>query len=69
MPVNFVPSANDYLRLLPELIMIVAGTLIMLLVSVLPENKKNSLASLTLLAFVAALAAAVLANGNQGLWF
>jgi NADH-quinone oxidoreductase subunit N len=69
MPVNFVPSASDYLRLLPELIMIVAGTLIMLLVSVLPENKKNSLASFTLLAFVAALAAAVLANGNQGLSF
>ena len=31
MPVNFLPSSTDYLHFLPEIVMIVAGTLIMLL--------------------------------------
>ena len=31
MPVNFAPTAADYLRFLPEIIMILAGTLIMLI--------------------------------------
>jgi hypothetical protein len=28
---NFIPPANDYLRYLPEIVLTVAGTLIMLL--------------------------------------
>jgi NADH-quinone oxidoreductase subunit N len=31
MPVNFMPTGTDYLRILPEIIMTVAGTLIMLI--------------------------------------
>src|SRR5579864_1264295 len=66
MPVNFVPTTADYLRFLPELIMIVVGTLIMLLDPVLGKEKRNSLTAITLIGFVAALAAAVLANDNKG---
>ena len=29
MPANFMPPADDYLRILPEIILTVAGTLIM----------------------------------------
>ena len=68
MPVNFMPTSADYFRILPEIILVVAGTLIMLIEGVLAgENKKSNLSVLTFIAFVAALVAAVAANSNQGL--
>jgi NADH-quinone oxidoreductase subunit N len=66
MPVNFVPSATDYLRFLPELIMIVTGTLIMLLQPWLGTDKRTALSSLTVAGFIGALAAAVWANCSPG---
>jgi NADH-quinone oxidoreductase subunit N len=69
MPVNFAPSMADYLRFLPEIIMIVAGTLIMLIEPLLGERKKEGLSSLTVVAFLAALVAAVMANNNPGTSF
>ncbi len=69
MPVNFMPSGADYLRVLPEIIMTIAGTLIMLLEGWLGENKKRNLSLLTFVAFAAALVAAVAANANPGLSF
>ena len=69
MPASFVPSATDYLRFLPEMIMIVIGTLIMVLEPLLGGNKKNSLSGLTVLGFIAALVAAVMANGSPGTSF
>ena len=69
MPANFVPSMADYIRLLPEIIMVVTGTLIMLLQGMMGDNRQRSLTGLTLLGFVAALAAAVVANDNPGLSF
>ena len=66
MPVNFMPAGADYLRILPEIIMTVAGTLIMLIEGLLGENKKRNLSLLTFLAFAAALVAAVVANGSPG---
>jgi len=69
MPVNFAPSTADYLRFLPEIIMIVAGTLIMLIEPLLGERKKEGLSSLTVVAFLAALVAAVMANNNPGTSF
>ena len=68
MPVSFVPSTGDYLRILPEIIMTVAGTLIMLAGPVL-EKKKSGFSILTLGAFVAALASAAAANNNPGTSF
>ena len=69
MPVNFAPSAVDYLRFLPEIIMILAGTLIMLIEPLLGERKKEGLSFLTVIAFLAALVAAVMANSNPGASF
>jgi NADH-quinone oxidoreductase subunit N len=68
MPVNFMPTGTDYLRILPEIIMTVAGTLIMLIEGWLSgENKKSNLSVFTFIAFVAALVAAVVANASPGL--
>jgi len=69
MPASFVPSATDYLRFLPEIIMIAIGTLIMLLEPLLGGNKKDSLSGLTVLGFIAALVAAIMANGMPGTSF
>jgi NADH-quinone oxidoreductase subunit N len=69
MPVNFMPTGTDYLRILPEIIMTVAGALIMLLEGLLGENKKRNLAALTFVAFAAALVSAVAANADPGLSF
>jgi len=74
MPANFVPSATDYLRFLPEIIMIAIGALIMLLEPLLGAkksggNKKDSLSGLTVLGFIAALVAAVMANRLPGTSF
>src|SRR3984957_20084814 len=66
MPVNFMPTGTDYLRILPEIIMTVAGTLIMLIEGWLGDDKKRNLAWLTFIAFAAALVAAVVANGSPG---
>src|SRR5260370_40218038 len=68
MAASFVPSASDYLRILPEIIMTVAGTLIMLIGPVL-EKKKSGFSILTLGAFVSALARAAAANDNPGVSF
>jgi NADH-quinone oxidoreductase subunit N len=69
MPANFMPTGTDYLRILPEIIMTVAGALIMLLEGLLGENKKRNLSVLTFLAFAAALVSAVAANADPGLSF
>jgi NADH-quinone oxidoreductase subunit N len=69
MPVNFMPTGTDYLRILPEIIMTIGGTLIMLIEGLLRENKKRNLAVFTFVAFAAALVAAVVANGSPGLSF
>jgi NADH-quinone oxidoreductase subunit N len=70
MPVNFMPTGTDYLRILPEIIMTIAGTLIMLIEGWLGnENKKTNLSALTFVAFAAALVAAVAANEHPGLSF
>src|ERR1700731_2218528 len=68
MPVNFMPTGTDYLRILPEIIMTVAGTLIMLIEGWFGDKKK-SLSLLTFVVFIAALVAAVAANGSPGLSF
>src|SRR5271163_4577116 len=70
MPVNFMPTGVDYLRILPEIIMTVAGTLIMLIEGWLGgSDKKTNLSALTFLALAAALVAAVAANTSPGLSF
>ncbi len=69
MPANFTPSAIDYLRFLPEIILILAGTLIMLLEPWLGEDKQGPFTFLTSTAFVGALVAAIAANNYPGTSF
>ena len=61
------PPLDDYIRFLPEIIMTVAGTLIMVLQVLMRENKpKSSLGHLSLFAMLAALAATIYADGYRG---
>lgn len=69
MPVNYFPAGVDYIRFLPELIMIAAGTLIMLIEPMLERNKKSGLSFLTTVAFAAALIASVAAYNFPGTSF
>jgi NADH-quinone oxidoreductase subunit N len=69
MPANFAPTAIDYLRILPEILMVITGTLIMVLEPLIGGNKRNAFSSVTLVGFIAALVAAVAANDYPGLSF
>jgi NADH-quinone oxidoreductase subunit N len=70
MLANFTPSGEDYIRLLPEITMVVMGTVIMLLDAVLPEDsQRNVFGMLSLATLVAALGAALVANNSQGTSF
>ena len=61
------PPLDDYIRFLPEIIMTVAGTLIMVLQVLMRESKpKSSLGHLSLFAMVAALAATFYADYHRG---
>ena len=79
MPVNYMPSGEDYLRFLPEIILTVIGTLIMLLEPVLGEERigvnagtdkgRNVFALLSFAALVAAGVAAVWGDGIRATSF
>jgi NADH-quinone oxidoreductase subunit N len=69
MPANFAPSGEDYLRILPEIIMTVAGTLIMVVEPLAGEKKRTAFASISLVALFTALVAAIYANNVPGLSF
>ena len=69
MLASYVPAGVDYLRLLPEIIMVAAGTLIMVVEPLLGENKRTAFTSISVAAFLAALAAAVQANSVPGTSF
>jgi NADH-quinone oxidoreductase subunit N len=58
VPANFLPpSAAEYIRILPEITLVVFGTLLMILEGLAGESHRRNLAGLTMLALVAALAA------------
>lgn len=66
MPVSAIPSSAEYLRFLPEIILSLAATLVMVLEPFTGPGKKNALAGLSLAAFLAAAAAALVADGSRG---
>ena len=41
---NFIPTGDDYLRYLPEIILSIAGTLVMFLEAAMGERRKPVLA-------------------------
>jgi NADH-quinone oxidoreductase subunit N len=72
MPANLLavlPAGIEYYRILPEIILTLAGVLIMFLEAVGGEGEKPLLAPLTLGSLVAALVAAFAANGEPGAAF
>jgi NADH-quinone oxidoreductase subunit N len=66
---NYLPTGADYLRILPEMIMTVGGTLVLLIEPLVGQSKRTAYTLLSLGVFIAALAAAIEANTSPGLSF
>ncbi|HTA41570.1 MAG TPA: NADH-quinone oxidoreductase subunit N [Bryobacteraceae bacterium] len=66
MPVNFIPSGDDLLRFSPELILSVAGTLLMILDPLFAKRFPKLFGHLTILALLGGIAGAVAANSIPG---
>ncbi len=67
MPVNLaIPPAADYLRVLPEIILTVAGTIIMLLEAVMGRRSRTVLGYLSIAALAVAIWGSVVALDNGG---
>ncbi len=67
MPVSLWPSSAEMLRFLPETILIVIGTLIMVLEPL--TKSKNTLGHVALAGLIAAMAASIAANTSPGPMF
>ena len=67
MPANFIPTTADYLRTLPEIILIVVGTLLMLLEGLAGERNRKGTGIIAFVAILAAFGAAFMAGlDNRG---
>jgi NADH-quinone oxidoreductase subunit N len=69
---SFIPSAAEYIRILPEIILTVVATFVMLLEAMRDESRatRGSLAaSVSLLGLIAALVATFVSNGQPGAAF
>lgn len=66
MPVSFMPSGTDLFRFLPEIILTLAGTLVMVLEPLKPRGNRSFIYALTLLALFAAMWGSVVAFSNPG---
>jgi NADH-quinone oxidoreductase subunit N len=73
MPVNIAvsmaPAAIEYIRFLPEIILITAGALLMVLDVILRKRSQEIYGHLSILAMLAAMAGAVFAYSSPGLAF
>src|ERR1700716_4306027 len=69
MPANYIPTGDEYFRFLPEIILSIVGTLIMVLEPLTSEKNKGILAKISLAGLFAALWAAVVAYSNPGYAF
>src|ERR1022692_2463433 len=66
MPGDLAPSAPDLIRILPEIVLTVMGTLLMVLDPVLHKRSSNAFGHLSIAALVAALGATVYAYTQEG---
>ena len=66
LPTNFVPTADDLLRYLPEIILILSGTLLMVLDPLFAEKKPRMFGHLSIGAMLLAMAAAFATAGSPG---
>ena len=61
-----IPTAAEYLRILPELILIIVGTLIMFLEAVLKDDQKGIYGPLSIAGLIAAVVAAIAVSVLRG---
>ncbi len=66
MPGSFVPSGVEYIRVLPEMILVAIATLVMVLEPLTPVRRKGALGYIAFVGVAAALVAAVLGRSFQG---
>jgi NADH-quinone oxidoreductase subunit N len=69
VPDSLFPTGAEYFRILPEIILTLAGTLIMFLEAVTGGRKKNIFAPVTVVALIASMVAAIAANSDSGMAF
>lgn len=69
MPTNFIPSSVEYIRILPELILTIAGTLVMLLEGLRGNRRSSAVPAVTFLALIGALIGTLVAQANAGAAF
>jgi NADH-quinone oxidoreductase subunit N len=66
MPVSMAPAGVEYIRFLPEIVLIAAGTLLMALDVILRKQSREIYGHISIVALVAAMAAAVFADSSPG---
>lgn len=66
MPASLIPSAADLIRFLPEIILTLAGTLVMVLEPLRPRGNRTAMYYFTLLALALALGACFYAGADPG---
>jgi NADH-quinone oxidoreductase subunit N len=66
MPVNWMPTSADYLRFLPEIILTLAGTLLMVMDAIAERRGSPLYGNITIGALLAAIVASVAAFSNPG---
>ncbi|HVY95238.1 MAG TPA: NADH-quinone oxidoreductase subunit N, partial [Bryobacteraceae bacterium] len=69
MPASFAPSSDDILRFGPEIILTVAGTLLMVLDPLFARKLPRIFGHISIAALITAIFAAISANGLQGFAF
>src|SRR5690349_9636514 len=70
MPASVMPPLDDYIRYLPEIILTIAGTLIMVLQVLMKQDKpKSSLGHLSLIALAVAFWGTIVAYTHPGAAF
>jgi len=66
MPVNYIPTGTEYFRFLPEIILTIVATVVMMLEPVIGQRNRSFLPNLSMAGLFAALWAAVVAYSNPG---
>lgn len=66
MPTNFIPTGAEYFRLMPEIILTLSATLMMILEGLRGDRDTRLIPNLSLVALFAALWGAVVAYSNPG---
>jgi NADH-quinone oxidoreductase subunit N len=69
VPTNFIPTGAEYFRILPEIILTLAGVLVMLLEGLARDDDHPLTAPITLVSIAAAMVAALAAATNPGAAF